>query len=72
MCKFQAVEVHMHHKYATSQDFFPPIYDVVLADYDISPSCRFSHATAQLYLISCFKIFLSLEAHKAHVYAWFH
>ena len=46
MCKLQAAEEHMHHKHATSQNFFPPIYDVVLADYDVSPSCRFSHATA--------------------------
>ena len=55
MCKLQAAEVHMHNKHATSQDFFSPIYDVVLADYDVvladydvSPSCRFSHATAQI------------------------
>ena len=38
----------MHHKHAASQDFFLPNYDVVLADYDVSPSCRFSHGTAQL------------------------
>ena len=47
MCKLKAAEVHMHHKQSTSQDFPLPIYDVVLADYDVSPSCRFSHATAQ-------------------------
>ena len=35
MCKLQAAEVHMHYKH-------------VEADYDASPSCRFSHATAQL------------------------
>ena len=29
---------------------FPPIYDVVLADYDVSPSCKFSHATAQIFI----------------------
>ena len=50
MCKLQAAEIHMHHKHATSQIFFPPIYDVVLANYDVSPSCRFSHATAQMNL----------------------
>ena len=47
MCKLQAVEIHMHYIHATSQDF-PPIHEVVLADYDVSPSCRFSHATAHI------------------------
>ena len=44
--KFQATLVPMHHQYATTQDFLPPINDVILADYDVSPSCRFSHGTA--------------------------
>ena len=29
---------------------FPQNYDVVSADFDISQSCRFSHATAQIWL----------------------
>ena len=28
----------------------PPIYDVVLADSDVKPSCRFSHAMAHIKL----------------------
>ena len=31
-----------------SRIFFPQNYDVVAADYDVSQSCRFSHATAQI------------------------
>ena len=31
----------MHQQHATSQDFLPPIYDIVLADYDVGPSCSF-------------------------------
>ena len=28
--------------------FSPAFYDVVSTNYDVSPSCRFSHATAQI------------------------
>ena len=38
--KLKAAEIHMHHQQTTSQDFLPPIYDVVSTDYDVS--CRFS------------------------------
>ena len=48
ICKLQAVEVHMHNRHATTKEFFPQNYDVISADYDVSPSCRFSHATAHV------------------------
>ena len=38
----------MHHQDAASQDSLPPIYDIISADYDVSPSCRFSHAPAHM------------------------
>ena len=42
----QAGKVHVLHQNATSQDFLPPSNDVVSADYEVSPNCRFSHGTA--------------------------
>ena len=40
-----------------TSEFFPQIYDVVLADYDVSPSCRFSqwnssHMVGSSHLVS--------------------
>ena len=40
----------MHHQHAKSQAFFPMIYDVISADYEISLNCRFSHATTHKYI----------------------
>ena len=54
LSKLQAVEAHMHHLHATSQGIFPPIYDVVSADYDGSPSCRVFHGTAYLLMPSLY------------------
>ena len=48
--KLQAVEVHMHHGDVQLRKKFPRNYDVILAYYDVSPSCRFSHATAHIYI----------------------
>ena len=39
----------MHHRQATALEFLPRIYDIISADYDVSTSCRFSHATAHIY-----------------------
>ena len=36
----------MHHRHATTLEFLLRICDVILADYDVSQSCMFSHATA--------------------------
>ena len=38
----------MHHGHATTSKFFLPNNDVVSADYDVIPSCRFSHATSHM------------------------
>ena len=38
----------MHHRHTTVLEFLPRICDVILADYDVGPSCRFSHAKAQI------------------------
>ena len=32
---------------------FPRNYDFVSPDYDVSPSCRFSHGTAHIFLNVC-------------------
>ena len=46
--KSQAREVHRHRWHTTTLEFLPQICDVIFADYDVSPSCRISHAMAQV------------------------
>ena len=41
----------MHHQHAKSQDFVLKIYDIISADYDISPGCGFSHGKAHMCLV---------------------
>ena len=46
--KLHGVEVHMHHGQATTYEIFRAQLWRLSADYDVSPSLRFSHATAHL------------------------
>ena len=38
----------MHHRHATTLEFFPRICDIILAEYNGSPIFMFSHAFAHL------------------------
>ena len=38
----------MHHQHAETKEFLQQICDVISADYDVNPSCRFSHGTVHM------------------------